>query len=108
MSSSWLGLLPVQGCSQLQPNKQRKWQVWVCPAGQFVANVTGSNPGGDLALVAVGIAPGLAGHTPAALLPPSSGAAGGRSPAPAPSGEVRVLVHTRYCFYFLILQGAVQ
>ena len=61
-------------------------------AAQFVANVTGSNPGGDLALVSVDIAPGLTGHTPAALLPPGSGGAGGASPAPAPSGEVRVLV----------------
>lgn len=57
-----------------------------------MANVTGSNPGGDLALVSVDIAPGLSGHTPPALLPPGSGSAGGSSPAPAPSGEVRVLV----------------
>ncbi|KAK9833554.1 hypothetical protein WJX81_005671 [Elliptochloris bilobata] len=57
----------------------------------FVANVTGTNPGGDLALVSVDIAPGLSGHTPQALLPPGGGGAGGASPAPAPSGEVRVL-----------------
>ncbi len=63
-----------------------------CRAAQFVANVTGSNPGGDLRLVSVDIAPGLTGHTPPALLPLDTGSAGGPSPAPAPSGEVRVLV----------------